>query len=127
MTTRFDTAMRAAREDDASPAVTDDQPVGKKAGKAKPASAKAAKLQHGKLKPPDNPPFPSEPRQSPQQDGAPRRGRPPAKHSNPDYVQATAYILKATHLDVKTLLVRKEKEFSDLVQELLDGWLREQA
>lgn len=37
----------------------------------------------------------------------------------------TTYIKKATHLGVKTRLVSKEKELSDLVEELLSNWLKQ--
>ena len=55
-----------------------------------------------------------------------RRGRPPAKHSDPDYVQATAYIRKETHRDVKIELLRSDPsiEFSELVEQLLADWLK---
>lgn len=55
-----------------------------------------------------------------------RRGRPPAKHSDPDYVQATAYIKKVTHRDVKIELLKVDPpfEFSELVEQLLANWLK---
>jgi len=55
-----------------------------------------------------------------------RRGRPPAKHSDPDFVQATAYIRKETHRGVKIELLRSEPpiEFSELVELLLAEWLK---
>jgi hypothetical protein len=54
-----------------------------------------------------------------------RRGRPPAKHSDPDFVQATAYIRKETHRGVKIELLRSDPpiEFSELVEQLLASWL----
>jgi hypothetical protein len=51
--------------------------------------------------------------------------RPLAKSSDPTYMKFTTYIRKATHLGVKTRLVSKEKELSDLVEELLSNWLKE--
>jgi hypothetical protein len=51
--------------------------------------------------------------------------RPLAKSSDPAYMKFTTYIRKATHLGVKTRLVSKEKELSDLVEELLSNWLKE--
>lgn len=56
---------------------------------------------------------------------AKRRGRPPAKHSDPDFVQATAYIRKETHRGVKIELLRSDPpiEFSELVEQLLADWL----
>ena len=55
-----------------------------------------------------------------------RRGRPPAKHSDPDFVQATAYIRKETHRGVKIELLRSDPpiEFSELVEQLLADWLK---
>lgn len=48
-----------------------------------------------------------------------------AKSSDPAFTKFTTYIRKATHLGVKTRLVSKEKELSDLVEELLSNWLKE--
>lgn len=57
---------------------------------------------------------------------APRRGRPRAKRSSADFAQATAYVKKETYTAVKHLLLDQKKEYSILVQELLDGWLQQQ-
>jgi hypothetical protein len=51
--------------------------------------------------------------------------RPLAKSADPAYVKFTTYIRKSTHRGVKTRLVSKEKELSDLVEELLSNWLKE--
>ena len=51
--------------------------------------------------------------------------RPLAKSADPAYMKFTTYIRKSTHLAVKTRLVSKEKELSDLVEELLSNWLKE--
>lgn len=48
-----------------------------------------------------------------------------AKSADPSFMKFTTYIKKTTHLGVKTRLVSKEKELSDLVEELLSNWLRE--
>jgi hypothetical protein len=56
----------------------------------------------------------------------PRRGRPRAKRSSSDFAQATAYVKKETYTAVKHLLLDQKKEYSVLVQELLDGWLQQQ-
>jgi len=56
----------------------------------------------------------------------PRRGRPRAKRSSGDFAQATAYVKKETYTAVKHLLLDQKKEYSVLVQELLDGWLQQQ-
>lgn len=51
--------------------------------------------------------------------------RPLAKSADPAYIKFTTYIRKSTHIGVKTRLVSKEKELSDLVEELLSNWLKE--
>ena len=48
-----------------------------------------------------------------------------AKSTDPAFTKFTTYIRKTTHLGVKTRLVSKEKELSDLVEELLSNWLKE--
>ncbi len=55
-----------------------------------------------------------------------RVGRPNAKRSDPDFVQTTAYIKKQTHRDVKiSLLVEgQEREYSELIEDLLADWLK---
>ena len=55
----------------------------------------------------------------------PEDSRPLAKSSDPAFMKFTTYIRKSTHLGVKTRLVSKEKELSDLVEELLSTWLKE--
>lgn len=37
----------------------------------------------------------------------------------------TTYVRKTTHLSVKTRLVSKERELSDLVEDLLFNWLKQ--
>lgn len=54
----------------------------------------------------------------------PRRGRPTGKRSDPDYTQVTAYIRKAIYKDVQKALVDDEGEFSELVDGLLEKWLK---
>jgi hypothetical protein len=54
-----------------------------------------------------------------------KRGRPggQGKRGNPDYAQVTAYILKTLHDETKVNLIRQgNREFSQLVEELLTGW-----
>jgi hypothetical protein len=57
-----------------------------------------------------------------------RIGRPPTgKRSNPDYRQVSAWIKDKTYKRVKLRLLLKEdgrRDFSVLVQDLLDDWLR---
>lgn len=59
----------------------------------------------------------------------PKRGRPggKAKRGNPDYAQVTAYIPKTLHNETKVKLIRQSnREFSELVEELLTGWNQQQ-
>lgn len=60
---------------------------------------------------------------------APRRGRPTGKRSDPDYEQVTAYIRKNTHKDIKIALLQdgQGREFSELVEDLLSGWLKSRS
>jgi hypothetical protein len=51
--------------------------------------------------------------------------RPLAKSADPAFTKFTTYIRKTTHRSVKTRLVSKEQELSDLVEELLAKWLKE--
>lgn len=55
-----------------------------------------------------------------------RRGRPTGKRSDPDFEQTTAYIRKDTHRNVKIALLQEgeEREYSELVEELLSKWLK---
>jgi hypothetical protein len=55
-------------------------------------------------------------------------GRPKGKRSDPDYEQVTTYIKKDTHLAVKLLLLQssENKDFSELVQTLLEEHLKSQ-
>jgi hypothetical protein len=48
------------------------------------------------------------------------------KRSNPDYEQVGVYIQRKLHLEVKKrLLTNSERDFSDLVNELITNWLDE--
>ena len=50
------------------------------------------------------------------------------KRGNPDYAQVTAYIPKTLHEQTKIALIREgNREFSELVEELLVGWNRLQT
>ncbi len=57
-----------------------------------------------------------------------RSGHPKGKRSDPEFQQVTAYIRKETHRQVKMGLLREgqEREFSELVEDLLSGWLQDQ-
>lgn len=49
----------------------------------------------------------------------------PGKRSDPDYTQITAYIRKGTHEDVMRAIYKRQ-ELSELIEELLAGWLKKQ-
>lgn len=55
-----------------------------------------------------------------------KRGRPSAKRSDPDFLQVTAYIRKETHRKTKIRLLEEGqgREFSELVEVILEEWLR---
>ena len=54
-----------------------------------------------------------------------RLGRPPGKRSDPAYQPVTAWIRKTTYQAVRERLLREGRgEFSVLVEDLLQGWLR---
>lgn len=56
------------------------------------------------------------------------RGRPKGKRSDPAYEQVTAYIQKETYRQTKLALLqnRDERDFSQLVEDLLCAYLRTQ-
>ncbi len=72
------------------------------------------------------------------QDNAPESSAPEAagkvgrpggkgKRGNPDYFQVTAYIPKTLHNETKVNLIRQgNREFSELVEELLLTWNKSQ-
>lgn len=47
------------------------------------------------------------------------------KRSDPDYTQITAYIRRGTHEDVMRAIYKRQ-ELSELIEELLAGWLKKQ-
>lgn len=49
------------------------------------------------------------------------------KRSNADYRQVSAYIRKDTHRKVKMALLEEDRQFSELVGELLEDWLEERS
>jgi hypothetical protein len=57
--------------------------------------------------------------------GRPKGNSKRSKVETKEYTQVTAYIKSATHKKVKTELINGDtkQDFSDLVQELLEGWL----
>jgi hypothetical protein len=60
-------------------------------------------------------------------DNSRKRGRPPAKRSDPAYVGFTTYIRKDTHLKVKIALLQEGngRELSELVEDLLSRWVKD--
>lgn len=101
MTSKFDGLLQSVRGTEPKPKAKKEQPR-KAARKSAPAQSVKAQVE------------------------TKQRGRPKAKHSDPSFQQVTAYILKDTHKDVKIALLQQEppQEFSELVQELLTGWLK---
>lgn len=60
------------------------------------------------------------------------RGRPTGyaggkRENKEEYTQASAYIRKETHKRVKSMLALEDKEFSELVEELLSEWLNSRS
>jgi hypothetical protein len=57
----------------------------------------------------------------------PRRGRPNGKRSNENFRQVTAYVGTETYKQTKMKLLANDnkQEFSELVDELLNRWLKE--
>jgi hypothetical protein len=53
-----------------------------------------------------------------------KAGRPPAKHSDPDYKQMSVYVHKDVRNKVKSRLFEQDGEFSALVESLLRDWLK---
>jgi hypothetical protein len=51
-------------------------------------------------------------------------GRPKGKRSNPEYTQVIGYIRKETYKQVRRELLDDEREFSELIQQLLEEWLQ---
>jgi ribosomal protein L19E len=60
------------------------------------------------------------------------RGRPPGdaggkRDNKVEFTQASAYVRRETHRQVKSALALEGKEFSELVEELLTEWLRSRS
>jgi uncharacterized Rmd1/YagE family protein len=57
----------------------------------------------------------------------PRRGRPNGKRSNAEFQQVTAYVRRDTYRQVSIKLLDRENkgEFSELIEELLQKWVKE--
>lgn len=52
--------------------------------------------------------------------------RPVGKRSRTEYTQVSAYVPKHIHRKTKAALIEDGRDFSDLVTDLLDEWLRSQ-
>jgi hypothetical protein len=54
-----------------------------------------------------------------------RDDKQPGKSKNPEFVQTSIYIKKETQISVKSQLLtdQKNRDFSELVEELLSDWL----
>lgn len=55
-----------------------------------------------------------------------RQRKATGKRSDPNYIQVGSYIPKELNKEVKRSLVDYEGDFSDLVTELLEGWVKQQ-
>lgn len=53
------------------------------------------------------------------------QAKPLAKSADPAFMKFTTYIKKTTHRAVKMRMVSAEREMSELVEDLLSGWLKE--
>lgn len=57
-----------------------------------------------------------------------KRGRPPGKRSDPNWEQIGLFLPVELHRQVKKNLIDiKDKDLSELVAELLQGWIEEQT
>ena len=52
-----------------------------------------------------------------------KMGRPPGKKSNPEYTQVTVYLRKEVHQAARKLLIDEQRQFSDLVGDLVSQWI----
>src|ERR1035441_8003062 len=55
----------------------------------------------------------------------PKMGRPAGKKTNPEYTQVTVYLRKEVHRQAKKILIDDGREFSELVDQLVDRWILE--
>lgn len=107
-----------------APKVVAKKPTARKAAPKKAAAKKPA----AKKKPTVKESAPAKP--EPVQDAVPELAadRRLGRRGNPNYRQANAYIPKALHLKVKLALLEDgDREFSSLVEELLETWLEQRA
>ena len=55
-----------------------------------------------------------------------RKRKKVSKRSDPNYIQVGPYVPRELNDQVKRLLVGQDKNFSDLVAELLEEWVKQQ-
>lgn len=107
----------------------DQEPVSEPTPEVAPSTPKASKRQKATPPPKTSPPPKRGPKKtpplSPPAPTSRKLGRPKGgKRSDPNYEQITAYIRKDTHKAIKKRLIDDpERDFSDLVQELLEDYL----
>ena len=65
------------------------------------------------------------PPEAPSQPAVKPTPRPRGKKSDPDYTQVTVYLRKDRYATARKRLFDERKQFSDLVGELLDRWIKE--
>lgn len=92
---------------------TSEQETESKAPKAAKPKTKAAQAE------------PALPVATPVETDRPKLGRPPGKRSSVDYQSVTTFLHKATYLKVQRELVGSDKDFGDVVDELLQSWLKQ--
>lgn len=94
--------------------------------KPKPDSAKENKKQQQQTKTSSSPEVKAKPKAAAQSPPAKAEKRTIGKSSNSDYTQVLTYVRRDTHNRVKAALIfdERKRDLSDLVEELLAGWLK---
>lgn len=64
---------------------------------------------------------------SPEESPAPKSVKKTGRRSDPDYLQANSYIPRSLHRKVKIQLLQDDREFSELIEELLTTWINERT
>jgi hypothetical protein len=60
-------------------------------------------------------------------ESTPKIGRPQAKRSDPSFKKTSVIIRKETHSAVQKLLIDRDQDFSELLEDLLTAWVKEQS
>ncbi|TYQ26979.1 hypothetical protein PseudUWO311_09845 [Pseudanabaena sp. UWO311] len=55
---------------------------------------------------------------------SPKRTRVQGRRSDPEYAQVGAYVPRKLHTQVKIQLLNQKKDFSELIEELLEDWIQ---